>query len=245
MARTGFAAALLAGAIAAGVAAEPSVPDASPPPILFAADNAPALGGDLFRLGANGRRVNLTNSPFADEYPLVSPNGERVAFVSNRSGSPGIYVVGIDGRGLQRLDPPPHQIGASSLEPQLVSMPAELFAVPAAGRAPRDLHVSGITAAWGPTRIAYVQDARQPASLWTTRPDGSDPQKLANVRNAQLYGSSLAWSADGRLAFGDQSSERRPWNRTATYDVYSLRTDGSDVRRLTTNVDAYTVSWRR
>lgn len=641
MARTGFAAAVLAGAIAAGVAAEPSVPDASPPPILFAADNAPALGGDLFRLDANGRRVNLTNSPFADEYPLVSPNGKHVAFVSNRSGSPGIYVVGIDGRGLQRLDRPPHRIGASSLEPQLAwspngqvlaavtgigqtalrflrphraplvvtrdrnflnapawspdgrlltvergpdggrvvsaytpsgkgawqvpysldvpgwsrrglfavvgtrglrvydergrqwfatraraaawapdglriadvaegalevrtpagrlflrkqvrglerqraalawidsrrvlvsfyprvvgldtgtgntfagslrylgqprspdgrllaetvrhgstfavettvlprgrsrvyghvggclddgvlepalsnlqfvpgrsslvyqsycpeplaslyavspdgggltrvtddrkhdtqpawspdgsriaytrygavglsckgcpgslvvanadgssprvldtpsgddyadagpswspdgtqivfsrwnfSTPAELLAVPAAGGAPHDLHVSGITAAWGPSRIAYVQDARQPASLWTARPDGSDPQKLANVRNAQLYGSSLAWSADGRLAFVEPGvagifvfsggTEQRvavpfqglrslDWSpdgtrfvvvakarRAATYDVYSLRTDGSDARRLTTNVDAYTVSWRR
>lgn len=33
-------------------------------------------------------------------------------------------------------------------------------------------------------------------------------------------------------------------SHAATYDVYSLRTDGTDVRRLTTNVDAYAVSWR-
>ena len=96
MARTGFAAA--SSPAPSRQASRRSRPCRTPPPppILFAADNAPALGGDLFRLGANGRRVNLTNSPFADEYPLVSPNGKRVAFVSNRSGSPGIYVVGID-----------------------------------------------------------------------------------------------------------------------------------------------------
>jgi Tol biopolymer transport system component len=49
-------------------------------------------------------------SPFADEDPFVSPNGKRVGFVSERGGGPGIYDVGIDGAGLRRLDPPPHQI---------------------------------------------------------------------------------------------------------------------------------------
>ena len=91
----------------------------SPPPILFAADNEPALNGDIFRLDANGRRVNLSKSPFADEDPFVSPDGRRVAFVSERGGGPGIYEVGIDGAGLRRLDPPPHQIGANALTPQL------------------------------------------------------------------------------------------------------------------------------
>lgn len=86
------------------------------------ADNAPALSGDIFRLDANGRLVNLSNSPFADEHPLVS-DGRRVAFVGERGGGPGIYEVGIDGAGLRRLDPPPHQIGASLLTPQLAWSP--------------------------------------------------------------------------------------------------------------------------
>lgn len=123
MRRTVFAAALLAGAIAGSVAAEPSVPAEAALPILFAADNEPALSGDIFRLDANGRLVNLSKSPFADEYPLVSPDGRRVAFVSERGGGPGIYEVGIDGAGLRRLDPPPHQIGTSTLTPQLAWSP--------------------------------------------------------------------------------------------------------------------------
>jgi hypothetical protein len=72
-------------AAASGGAAGPA-----PPPILFAADNEPALSGDIFRLDANGHLVNLSKSPFADEYPLVSPDGRRVAFVSERGGGPGI-----------------------------------------------------------------------------------------------------------------------------------------------------------
>ncbi len=95
----------------------------APPPILFAADNEPALSGDIFRLDANGRSINLTKSPFADENPLVSPDGRRVAFVSERGGGPGIYEVGIDGAGLRRLDPPPHQIGRSTRRLQLAWSP--------------------------------------------------------------------------------------------------------------------------
>jgi len=95
----------------------------APPPILFAADNEPALSGDIFRLDANGHLTNLSRSPFADEDPLVSPDGRRVAFVSERGGGPGIYEVGIDGAGLRRLDPPPHQIGANALTPQLAWSP--------------------------------------------------------------------------------------------------------------------------
>jgi Tol biopolymer transport system component len=95
----------------------------APPPILFAADNEPALSGDIFRLDANGHLTNLSKSPFADENPLVSPDGRRVAFVSERGGGPGIYEVGIDGAGLRRLDPPPHQIGRSALAPQLAWSP--------------------------------------------------------------------------------------------------------------------------
>lgn len=169
MTRTLFAATLLAGAVAACVGAEPSVPASTPPPpILFAADNAPALSGDIFRLDANGHLVNLSKSPFADEYPLVSPDGRRVAFVSDRGGGPGIYSVGIDGAGLRRLDPPPHQVGASELVPQL---------------------------AWSPDgkRLAAVTgDLRSTLRLLVP---GRVPTVVA--RSSFLHGPS--WSPDGRL----------------------------------------------
>lgn len=169
MARSLLAAVVLAGAIAASVAAEPSARSTSlPPPILFAADNAPALSGDVFRLDANGRLVNLSKSPFADENPLVSPDGRRVAFVSERGGGPGIYDVGIDGAHLQRLDPPPHQIGVSQLTPQL---------------------------AWSPDgRLLAAVTGDLTSTLRILAP-GRTPKVLA--RSSFLYGP--AWSPDGRL----------------------------------------------
>lgn len=123
-----------------------------------------------------------------------------------------------------------------------------------------------------------MDDAREPASLWTALPDGSDPQKLANIPATELHPSSLAWSTDGRLAYaepqtggilvfsgGAEQHVRLPfrdlrsvaWSPggtrlvvvalaagAAAYDVYTVRTDGTDARRLTTDIDAFSASWR-
>ena len=50
---------------------------------------------------------------------------------------------------------------------------------------------------------------------------------------------SIAWSPDGTrfLVTGRTKG-------AAVYDVYTVRTDGSGLWRLTTNIEAYGVSWR-
>lgn len=71
--------------------------------IVFAADRAPSVSGEIYRLDPNGHRVDLSRSPYEDTDPVVSSDGKRVAFLSNRSGREGVYEVGIDGRGLVRV----------------------------------------------------------------------------------------------------------------------------------------------
>ena len=68
--------------------------------IVFAADHAPSLSDEIYRVDPNGHRVDLSNSPFSDSNPVVSSDGKRVAFISTRGGSTGVYEVGIDGHGL-------------------------------------------------------------------------------------------------------------------------------------------------
>ena len=60
---------------------------------------------DIFisKLDGSSRR-NLTNNPAIDTSPTWSPEGRRIAFVSNRQGSGGqIYYCDIDGSNLQRI----------------------------------------------------------------------------------------------------------------------------------------------
>jgi TolB protein len=41
--------------------------------------------------------VRLTNSPAIDTSPSYSPRGREIAFTSDRSGSPQIYVMDAEG----------------------------------------------------------------------------------------------------------------------------------------------------
>jgi Tol biopolymer transport system component len=70
--------------------------------IVFAADRAPAVTGDVYRVDASGRVANLTHSPWQETMPVVSPNGKLVAFVSDRLRG-GVWTIGVGGRGLHLL----------------------------------------------------------------------------------------------------------------------------------------------
>ena len=53
---------------------------------------------EIFRIDlAGGAAVNLTNDPYADQHPRVSPDGRFVAFHSNRDVQFDIYVMNADG----------------------------------------------------------------------------------------------------------------------------------------------------
>ena len=87
--------------VAAGVSAAPRV---TPGRIVFSAD-APLDYGEIYRIGLDGRRVDLSRSPAADVGPVLSPDGSLVAFASNRGGHVALYTVRIDGTGLRRVSP--------------------------------------------------------------------------------------------------------------------------------------------
>ncbi len=73
--------------------------------IVFSADRAPLAYGEIYRVGTDGARVDLSNSPAADVDPVLSPDGSLVAFGSNRGGRAALYVVRSDGTGLRRISP--------------------------------------------------------------------------------------------------------------------------------------------
>lgn len=62
------------------------------------------LLGDLYTLPVAGgaARLLIGGTPF-DAQPVYSPDGARIAFVSDRSGSDNLWVMNADGTGLQQL----------------------------------------------------------------------------------------------------------------------------------------------
>lgn len=248
---------------------------------------------DLYAVAADGSSLTKLTGDGKEYYgPSRSPDGTQLAYARTDArglsckGCPAsIWIAKADG-GSPRLLVPGDEATLGSSFAQSWSpdggrilfvrtsptIPPTLFVVPAAGGTPTSLHLSGIEAAWGPTRIAWVDGETIPTSLWTANPDGTGKQKVAEGLVA-----SPAWAHDGRLAYLDGtvtavvvsggSTTRVPlpfaqvnslgWSPDGTRfvvsaraagnaapDVYTLRTDGTDVRRLTTDLDAGSPSWR-
>jgi Tol biopolymer transport system component len=140
--------------------------------------------------------------------------------------------------------------------------------IAAGGGTPVDLHVPAWTLAWGPARIAYANGQTNPTTLWTALPDGTGRQKVAAIADL----TEPAWSAEGRLAylvgttvFANGTKVVLPFARVKsiawspdgtrflvtarpknapTFDLYTVKTDGSGVVRLTSNLDASSADWR-
>src|SRR3954452_9855475 len=73
------------------------------PQIVFSADQRAAVSFEVYRVTRAGKRIDLSNSPFEDTDPHVSPDGRWVAFLSARGGGRAVWVVRPDGSGLHRI----------------------------------------------------------------------------------------------------------------------------------------------
>jgi len=212
----------LAGALAlAGVCASAALPShaATPSRIVFAANGAPATGGEIYRVTLGGKRVDLSNSPALDTSPAVSPDGKRVAFLSTRSGHFAYYTVGSDGRNLKRVSPllAPYELDRLYFPSNIEWSPngkqlavnliegstGQAFVLNAAGGGWREVSENGeivIDApVWSPDgrHLAYVDAKGRTVHVVSLR----------GGRAWQAAGIDAAWSPTGRLAV--QSSARR------------------------------------
>jgi Tol biopolymer transport system component len=189
----------------------------------------------IWKMGADGSRPGLLVRPrgraprdqpsfyptvpaptgaFADQ-PALSPDGRRLAYRgTTAAGQVAVWVADADGTDARPVTPP--RLRASR---------------------PR----------WSPDGRLLVfyttdKDDLQPgvsANLAVVRPDGSGFHWLTRDRGGGTQSYEASWSPDGRwLTFTRESGANEPPGQHANGDIYVMRADGTDVRRLVGTMDS-------
>lgn len=138
-----------------------------------------------------------------DDSPAWSPDGSRMAFISNRDGTPRLHLSRADGSDVRKL---------SNLSG--VDVFAPLWGYLENGHSP-----------WSPdgTRIAFMNFAGQTSAIYVVNADGSGLRRLTDpALDARFNG----WSPSGtRIAFTGTTA--------GVKDVYVINADGTGLVNLT------------
>lgn len=208
-----------------------------------------------------GSRVvtQLTNDPGHDAMPAISPDGSRIAFCSNRSGSWDIYVMDIDGgRALQITSDDAHEVHPSwspdgrNLVFSRLGMTSgrwELWVTSANDASVSHFIGYGLFPEWCPeagtgregTDQIVFQRSRERGDnafgIWTLDyRDGtaSNPTEIVSVANAAVI--TPTWSPDGRRLIYGMVPNDGSWgdgDKPRQANLYMIDIDGTNSVRLT------------
>lgn len=188
---------------------------------------------------------NLTQNPASDFWLCWSPDGERIAFGSDRSGNNEIHVMDRDGGNCVNLTKHPASDKAPHWSPDGASIlfhstrdhaRGEIYVMDADGSNVRRLTTNEEyeeCAAWSPDglRIAYCRlmpsapahSKDNNGEIYVMNRDGTGKTRLTNRPG---FDSAPSWSPDGtRIAFHGTGGEQ--------VDIYVVALDGSGVVNLT------------
>ncbi len=192
---------------------------------------------DIWSVNADGTGLRrLTQEPWLEFQPAMSPDGRLIAYRSEPNEDPELWIMNADGSGQHQLTPdggfpewsPDGSMiayapaGGSSGRSGIAIMNAD-------GSGKRRLPGTdyGENPSWSPDgkRIVFTSAHTGERFMYVVDVDGSRVVDLSSAGE----GSMVAWSPDGRsilfASHRDHSDNYR--------DIYVMRPDGSDVRRLT------------
>jgi Tol biopolymer transport system component len=222
---------------------------------------------DLYLQSTSGLAVTkLTTDPADDAFPAFSPDGNRIAFCSNRSGNWDVYVMDRDGRNVTAIT----QGTGHDLHPSFSPDGTRLVFCRIGSRSQQwELWTADLTTGektmigfglfpdWSPRMdqdVIAFQRARQRGgrwfSLWTLELDGNEPTNVTEVAmstNAALV--APAWSPDGgKIAFATvvEPGAGMPDTDSAVgrQDIWTVDADGTNRHRITDGKGTYaTPSW--
>jgi Tol biopolymer transport system component/DNA-binding winged helix-turn-helix (wHTH) protein len=205
---------------------------------------------DIYTADADGGRVTrLTDHPGRDEDPVWSPDGQRIAFASDRSGGAfQIYVMNADGSAPRRVTALPISCSEPSWSPDgrrlaflrndQPDIGQDIYTVAANGSALRRVtthRMSDVNPAWSADGrwIAFASNRdgdRNNFEIYVVNAKGGRPRRLTfdSAIDAQP-----AWAPDGdQIVFASNRSGGDP-------AVYLMGVDGAGARRLSSGAGAH------
>lgn len=237
------------------------IPTATNMPLPTATPIPPVATGDI--IFASGRvdgydKLHLMNSDGSNQteldypasssgskdwFPIYSPDGSRIAFVSNRSGADQIYVMNADGSGLTQLTNGTRFDWAADSNTIVYQTGSnvsnnELYTIDLAARNVHQLTYDNRYDGypnWSPdgTRIAYVHcldDGDAQCHIAVMNSDGSRQYFVTNTNEATANFKPI-WSPNGQQILF--TSYRNDLTNMQNADLYVVNADGSGLRQLT------------
>ena len=198
--------------------------------------------------GDGSNQVNLTNNNTDDWGTSWSPDGQKIAFISNRVDNyPDIFVMNADGSNVQNLtnskafdinpawSPDGKKIAFISDREGYMA----IYVMNPDGSDPERLTYEGLInyeyppssyelpLSWSPDgqKIAFGSDKDGNKEIYVMNANGSNPE---NLTHNSSFDSFPSWSPDGeKIAFVS--------DRNGNMDIYMMNKDGSNQIRLTQN----------
>lgn len=219
---------------------------------------------DIYLKGVDSTGLTqLTSDPADDVQPRFSPDGQRIAFASNRSGTWDLWLINRDGTGLTQLthdlsdeiapcwSPDGSQIAFTVWSPR--GHVWEIWALTVDRPGVRKFLVAGMFPAWSPdgARLAF-QRARQRGSRWFSiwtvdLVDGEarNPTEVAQADRAACI--APQWGPEGRWLVYCALTRPAGLQRAAgDADLWAVSVESGARRKLTDgSAAAFNPAWSR